>query len=68
MVIVMLDNMSVKEVKEAVKLNSGRKHLEVSGNITVNNIREYAETGVDFISSGAVIHSAKWLDISLKFI
>ena len=66
--IVMLDNMSVKEVKEAVKLNSGRKHLEVSGNITVNNIREYAETGVDFISSGAVIHSAKWLDISLKFI
>jgi nicotinate-nucleotide pyrophosphorylase (carboxylating) len=66
--IVMLDNMSVKEVKEAVKLNSGRKHLEVSGNITVDNIREYAETGVDFISSGAVIHSAKWLDISLKFI
>ncbi|WP_457626066.1 carboxylating nicotinate-nucleotide diphosphorylase [Persephonella sp.] len=66
--IVMLDNMSVKEVKEAIKLNSGRKHLEVSGNITVDNIREYAETGVDFISSGAVIHSAKWLDISLKFI
>ncbi|SNZ10195.1 nicotinate-nucleotide pyrophosphorylase [carboxylating] [Persephonella hydrogeniphila] len=66
--IVMLDNMGVEEVKEAVRLNSGRKLIEVSGNITLNNIREYAETGVDFISSGAVIHSAKWLDISLKFI
>ena len=65
--IIMLDNMDLKDVKRAVKINRGRKLLEVSGNITINNIRDYAETGVDFISSGALIHSAKWLDISLKF-
>jgi len=65
--IIMLDNFSVEKVKEAVKINNGKKKLEVSGNITLENIREYALTGVDFISSGAVIHSARWLDISLKF-
>ncbi|MEZ0323018.1 MAG: carboxylating nicotinate-nucleotide diphosphorylase [Hydrogenothermaceae bacterium] len=66
--IIMLDNMSLEEIKEAVKLNNGQKKLEVSGNITLENIRSYAQTGVDFISSGALIHSARWVDISLKFI
>ncbi|WP_293443498.1 carboxylating nicotinate-nucleotide diphosphorylase [Persephonella sp.] len=65
--IIMLDNMNVNEIKKAVEINKGRKLLEVSGNITIDNIRDYAQTGVNFISSGAVIHSAKWLDISLKF-
>jgi len=65
--IIMLDNMDIDEIKKAVEINRGRKLLEVSGNITIHNIRDYAETGVDFISSGALIHSAKWLDISLKF-
>lgn len=65
--IIMLDNMTVEEVKEAVDVNTSKKLLEVSGNITLENIRMYAQTGVDFISSGALIHSAKWSDISLKF-
>lgn len=65
--IIMLDNMSIDEIKKAVEINKGRKLLEVSGNITTDNVRDYAQTGVNFISSGALIHSAKWLDISLKF-
>ncbi|WP_297455158.1 carboxylating nicotinate-nucleotide diphosphorylase [Persephonella sp.] len=65
--IIMLDNMDIKQIKEAVEINQGRKKLEVSGNITLDNIEEYAKTGVDFISTGAVIHSSKWLDLSLKF-
>jgi nicotinate-nucleotide pyrophosphorylase (carboxylating) len=65
--VIMLDNMSAKDVKKAVKLINKSKLVEVSGNITIENIRDYALAGPDFISTGAVIHSAKWLDISLKF-
>jgi len=65
--VVMLDNMSAEDVKKAVKLINKTKLVEVSGNITIENIRDYALAGPDFISTGAVIHSAKWLDISLKF-
>lgn len=65
--IIMLDNMSVEQVEEAVRINGGRKLLEASGNITLENITEYANTGVNFISTGALIHSARWVDISLKF-
>ncbi len=65
--VIMLDNMSATDVKKAVKLIDKSKLVEVSGNITVENIRDYALAGPDFISTGAVIHSAKWLDISLKF-
>lgn len=65
--IIMLDNMSFEYVREAVRINRGSKLLEASGNITLENIAEYAKTGVDFISTGALIHSAKWVDISLKF-
>ncbi len=65
--IIMLDNMDIQQIKKAVEINQGRKKLEVSGNITLDNVEEYAKTGVDFISTGAVIHSSKWLDLSLKF-
>ena len=65
--VIMLDNMSIEEMKEAVKIINGKALTEASGNITLENIREVALTGVDFISSGAIIHSSKWLDISLRF-
>jgi len=65
--VIMLDNMSATDVKKAVKLINKSKLVEVSGNITIENIRDYALAGPDFISTGSVIHSAKWLDISLKF-
>ncbi len=65
--IIMLDNMSITEMTSAVSLINGRAKTEASGNITIENIRDVALTGVDFISSGAIIHSSKWLDISLRF-
>ena len=64
--IIMLDNMDIKTLKEAVKLIDNRAEVEASGNVTLDNIREIAETGVDFISTGSVTHSFKVLDISMK--
>lgn len=64
--IIMLDNMSYDEMKEAVKINDGNKLLEASGNVTEENIRDVAETGVDIISLGALTHSVKCFDISMK--
>lgn len=64
---VMLDNMSLESMREAVKLYKGRVELEASGNVRLETIREIAETGVDYISSGALTHSYKSLDISLLF-
>lgn len=64
--IIMLDNMDIKTLKEAVKLIDNRVEVEASGNVTLDNIREIAKTGVDFISTGAVTHSFKVLDISMK--
>jgi len=63
--LVLLDNMSVEEIKEAVRICNDRTKLEVSGGINLSNVREYAETGVDFISVGQLTHSAPALDISL---
>jgi nicotinate-nucleotide pyrophosphorylase (carboxylating) len=63
---VLLDNMSCEDVSRAVSLAKGRVILEVSGNITLENVRAYAETGVDVISSGALTHSAPSVDISLE--
>ena len=63
--IVMLDNMSPKEMHRAVKLVKGRALLEASGGITLRNVRQVAETGVDFISVGALTHSVSALDVSL---
>jgi len=65
--IIMLDNMSVEIMSEAVKIIDGRALTEASGNMGDRNLREIAETGVDFISIGALTHSVKALDISLKF-
>jgi len=64
--IVMLDNMSLEEMRHAVGLVNHRALLEASGGITLDNVRKVAETGVDFISVGALTHSAKSLDISLE--
>ena len=61
----LLDNMSPGELRECVERASGRAKLEASGGITLDNVREVAETGVDFISVGALTHSATVLDLSL---
>lgn len=63
---VMLDNFEIKELKEAIKLIDGRFITEASGGITEANIIDYAACGVDFISMGALTHSVKSLDMSLK--
>lgn len=64
--IIMLDNMSCEEMAEAVKIANGRAKLEASGNVTEQTIRKIAETGVDIISMGALTHSVKAFDISMK--
>ena len=63
---IMLDNFTPEQTREAVKLVNGRVELESSGGITFETIRRYAETGVDYISVGALTHSVKSLDMSLK--
>ncbi len=63
--IIMLDNFSLEEMREAVKLISKRAIVEASGNITESNIAEIAATGVDVISTGDTIHHAVWLDMSM---
>lgn len=64
--IIMLDNMTPEQMKEAVKLIGGRAETECSGNVTRENIRSICEIGVDYVSSGALTHSAPILDISMK--
>ena len=64
--IIMLDNMSSEEMKEAIRIINGRAETECSGNVTRENIRQVTEVGVDYISSGALTHSAPILDISMK--
>lgn len=64
--IIMLDNMTPEMMKEAVKIIDGRAKTECSGNITKENIKKVIDTGVDYISSGALTHSAPILDVSLK--
>ena len=64
--IIMLDNMTPEVMKQAVELIDGRAQTECSGNITKENIQKICEIGVDFVSSGALTHSAPILDISLK--
>lgn len=63
----MLDNMSIEDMKNAVKLFGDKLELEASGNVNLNTVREIAKTGVHYISSGALTHSYKSLDISLLF-
>jgi len=64
--IIMLDNMPLDMIREAVKLINGQVLVEASGNVTLETIREIGETGVDFISSGSLTHSAPAADISMK--
>lgn len=63
---IMLDNFTPEKIKEALIIINGQFITEASGGITLENIESYAATGVDFISSGAIIHQAKSLDLSLK--
>jgi nicotinate-nucleotide pyrophosphorylase (carboxylating) len=65
---IMLDNMTVEMMRQAVALAAGRVPLEASGNMTLDRVRAVAETGVDFISVGALTHSARAIDISLDFV
>jgi nicotinate-nucleotide pyrophosphorylase (carboxylating) len=62
----MLDNFSPDLLREAVKLINGKFETEPSGGITLQTLRSYAETGVDFISSGALTHSVKAMDLSMR--
>jgi len=64
---ILLDNMSPEMMRQAVALNAGRAKLEASGNVTLANVRQVAETGVDFISIGALTHSAKVFDVSFLY-
>ena len=64
--VIMLDNMSPEMMKQAVEITDGRALLEASGGITDETLRAIAETGVDIISMGALTHSVKAFDISLK--
>ena len=64
--IIMLDNFDIAKTCEAVKLIDGKYQTESSGGITIDNLRDYAECGVDFISVGALTHQKKSLDLSLK--
>ncbi|HET6890199.1 MAG TPA: carboxylating nicotinate-nucleotide diphosphorylase, partial [Pyrinomonadaceae bacterium] len=64
---ILLDNMDIETIREAVRINRGQAKLEASGNVTLGNVRQIAETGVDSISVGALTHSAKVFDVSLKW-
>lgn len=66
--IIMLDNMNTDQMRSAVELISGKALIEASGGITLKTVRKVAETGVDFISVGALTHSAKALDLSLDML
>lgn len=65
---ILLDNMTLETMREAVRINRGRAKLEASGNVTLENVRKIAETGVDFISVGALTHSPRVFDVSLKWV
>ncbi len=66
--VIMLDNMSITDMKKAVKIAKGKAILEASGNVNLENIRSIAETGVDIISIGALTHSARAVDTSMKIV
>ncbi|EMO7185311.1 carboxylating nicotinate-nucleotide diphosphorylase [Pluralibacter gergoviae] len=65
--IIMLDNFDTGQMRKAVKITAGRARLEVSGNVTFDTIREFADTGVDFISVGALTKHIRALDLSMRF-
>jgi nicotinate-nucleotide pyrophosphorylase (carboxylating) len=65
--VIMLDNMRLKDMRDAVKMVDGRAVIEASGGVTLENVRAIAETGVDWISVGALTHSPRALDVALDF-
>ena len=65
--VILLDNMSPETLKRAVAMTNGRATLEASGGVTLERVRAIAESGVDYISSGALTHSAASLDVGLDF-
>jgi nicotinate-nucleotide pyrophosphorylase (carboxylating) len=65
--IILLDNMNTDDLRAAVRFVAGRAQLEASGGVNLNTVRSIAETGVDFISVGAITHSARAIDIGLDF-
>ena len=65
---ILLDNMSIDDMRRAVELNVGHVKFEASGNVTLANARDIADTGVDFISVGALTHSAQAFDVSMRWI
>jgi nicotinate-nucleotide pyrophosphorylase (carboxylating) len=62
----LLDNLTPREAAEQIRLTAGRAKVELSGGITLANVRAYAETGADFISAGAITHSARAVDICFR--
>ncbi|UDQ75350.1 carboxylating nicotinate-nucleotide diphosphorylase [Pectobacterium brasiliense] len=66
--IIMLDNFSLDNIREAVNTTQGRALLEISGNVTLDTLRDYAETGVDYISVGALTKHVQALDLSMRFV
>lgn len=66
--VIMLDNMPLNLMRDCVRLINGRAKVEASGNVTLERVREIAETGVDFVSVGALTHSVKALDISMRLL
>jgi nicotinate-nucleotide pyrophosphorylase (carboxylating) len=64
---ILLDNMTPESMRQAVEITAGRARLEASGNVTLDNVRQVAETGVDYISIGALTHSAKVFDVSFEW-
>ena len=65
---ILLDNMSLEVMREAVRISAGSAKLEASGNVSLENVLEVARTGVDYISVGALTHSPKVFDVSLEFV
>ena len=60
--------MTPEMIRQAVEMTAGRAKLEASGNVSLSNVRQVAETGVDFISIGALTHSARVFDVSFKYL
>ena len=65
---IMLDNMSLQKIKEAVQLIDGKARIEVSGTVSLANIADLSKIGIDYVSVGALTHSSKAADISMNFI
>ena len=65
---ILLDNMSIETIRKAVKIINGQLEIEVSGSIGLEHLKELSQTGIDFVSIGALTHSAPWVDISLNFV